>query len=180
MQQLKKMSVILSLIDTLKKHGSWCGETHIQKSLYFLQEFTRVPLGFDFILYKHGPFSFDLRDELSSMQADNMLKIILQPYPYGPSLETTEVSMELRSRFPVTLGKYASAIEFISKNLGTLGVAELERIATALYVTKTNIETDPEKRAKTICQLKPHVPMNKAQEAVNMLDEMFNKFQTIQ
>ncbi len=172
MKQLNRISVVLSQIDSLKINGSWCGETHIQKSLYFLQELTDVPLNFDFILYKHGPFSFDLRDELASMQADRMLKLQSRPYPYGPSLATTEASQTLRERFPVTLRKYSQQIEFIAKKLGGLCVAELERVATALYVTKTDADARLQKRAERICELKPHVAPEKAREAVDMLDKM--------
>ena len=180
MQQLKKVSVVTNLIDSMQNHESWCGETHIQKALYFLQEFAGVPLGFNFILYKHGPFSFDLRDELASMQADRMLEVRIQPYPYGPSLQTTQASEELRKRFPVTLKKYARQIEFVGKHLGELGVAELERIATALYVTKTIDEADQRKRADKICELKPHVDLGKALEAVVKLDEMYDEFRKIE
>jgi len=73
MNRLKRDVVILSLIENLKKKGSWCGETHIQKATYFLQELFDFPLGFEFILYKHGPFSFDLSDKLTAMRADMLL-----------------------------------------------------------------------------------------------------------
>jgi hypothetical protein len=75
MNRLKRDAVILSLIENLKKKGSWCGETHILKATYFLQELFDLPLGFEFILYKHGPFSFDLSDEFTAMRADMLLKI---------------------------------------------------------------------------------------------------------
>ena len=58
--------VITRLIETLRERGSWCGETHVQKAAFFLQELMEVPTRFHFILYKHGPFSFDLRDELTA------------------------------------------------------------------------------------------------------------------
>ncbi|MCL6557372.1 MAG: hypothetical protein K6U74_00970, partial [Firmicutes bacterium] len=63
---LKRKALLLSLVKAMESQGSWCGETHIQKCSYFLQAMLGVPLGFEFILYKHGPFSFDLRDELTA------------------------------------------------------------------------------------------------------------------
>ena len=89
MDQLQRASLIIDLIEKLTEKGSWCGETHIQKAVYFLQELTKVPMGFNFILYKHGPFSFDLRDELAAMRAYRLLEIELRP-PYGPGLFPTE------------------------------------------------------------------------------------------
>jgi len=37
--------VILTLLKELKARESWCSETHIQKSFYFLQDLLQVPLG---------------------------------------------------------------------------------------------------------------------------------------
>jgi len=49
MDSLKRTAIILELIERMKEQGSWCGETHIQKCSYFLQEMMAVPMGFDFI-----------------------------------------------------------------------------------------------------------------------------------
>ena len=68
MDRLQRASVLLALNEQLRAAGSWAGETHMQKATYFLQHLMGVPLAFDFILYKHGPFSFDLRDELTAMR----------------------------------------------------------------------------------------------------------------
>jgi hypothetical protein len=73
MKRQKRDAILLELIDKLERRGSWCGETHIQKATFFLQEMLRVPMDFGFILYKHGPFSFELRDELTAMRADNYI-----------------------------------------------------------------------------------------------------------
>ena len=62
MKKSQRDAVLLSLVGEMINKGSWCGETHIQKAAYFLQVLLEVPLEFDFILYKHGPFSFDLSD----------------------------------------------------------------------------------------------------------------------
>lgn len=60
MERLNRAAVLLNLVETLRSKGSWASETHFQKAAYFLQELLRVPLEFEFILYKHGPFSFGL------------------------------------------------------------------------------------------------------------------------
>jgi uncharacterized protein YwgA len=60
MDRLRRAAILTRLIEQLRNGGSWCGETHVQKATFFLQELLNVPLSLDFILYKHGPFSFDL------------------------------------------------------------------------------------------------------------------------
>src|SRR5437773_6101487 len=103
----KKTAIVAALTHRLRSRGSWCGETHIQKATYFLQELLQVHTGFEFILYKHGPFSFDLRDTITEMRADGVLEIHQQPYPYGPSLIVSEQQFaEIQRRFPNTLSKY--------------------------------------------------------------------------
>ena len=176
MNRLQGDVVILSLIDNLKKKGSWCGETHIQKATYFLQELFDIPLGFEFILYKHGPFSFDLSDELTAMRADMLLRIQPQPRPYGPSLVPSNGSKSLKEHFPNTLRKYNSSIQFVANKFRDRGVSELERLATALYVTQeNNAKGSSELRAQYITELKPHVSMEEARAAIKEIDEIIRE-----
>src|SRR5690349_16049719 len=112
MNDTRRKVVLAALVDALHGHGGWAGETHVQKNAYFLEELLDVPFGYEFILYKHGPFSFDLRDELGGMRADTMLGLEPRP-PYGPSLITTEVAASVEERFPKTLEKYQPAIDFV-------------------------------------------------------------------
>ena len=95
MERLQRASVLLTLNEELRKAGSWAGETHMQKAVFFLQELMNIPLDFDFVLYKHGPFSFDLRDELTFMRAQGYFRLEPQ-YPYGPTLVGGEKSELLR------------------------------------------------------------------------------------
>lgn len=55
MNRTQRQAILLALIQRLREKGSWCGETHIQKSAYFLQELLGVPLDLNVIFYKHGP-----------------------------------------------------------------------------------------------------------------------------
>src|SRR5437764_6293779 len=127
MDRVKRAALLTRLIERLRAQGSWCGETHIQKSTLFLQNLMGVPLGFDFILYKHGPFSFDLRDELTSLRADGLIKLEPQ-WGYGPRIATTDRSQYIQGLYPKTLQQYDGAVSFVSNKLGSKGVAELERL----------------------------------------------------
>ena len=42
MKRLQKIAILLDLGDAMKYQGSWCGETHYQKTAYFLQELLKV------------------------------------------------------------------------------------------------------------------------------------------
>ena len=179
LDRLQKASLIIEFINKLKEKGSWCGETHIQKATYFLQGLTGVPLDFEFILYKHGPFSFDLRDELTAMRADGLIKNEIQLPPYGPSLLPTDLGNKIHDHFPKTTKKYSSEIEFVSEYLGDKSVAELERMGTALYAILKNIGNDKSERAEEIHKLKPHVSTEEALLALNKVEGMIKELEKI-
>ena len=176
MKRLPRVAVLLSLVEKLHDNDSWCGETHIQKSTYFLQNLLRVPLELDFILYKHGPYSFELSDEITAMLADNILRVKLRPNPYGPSLlPGAEGRKLIKEKFSKTIKKYDSQIVFVAENLGRERVASLERLATALYVTKEEGEGNVEVRVARICELKPHISEEQAHVAVERVDSICKK-----
>ena len=164
--------MLAELADQLHANGSWCGETHVQKATYFLQELTAVPLGVDFILYKHGPFSFDLRDEITEMRANGFADLQPQP-PYGPSIVAGPNRELLRDYFGEQSAGFAAEIKYIASRLGTMGVAELERVATALYVTRSDDQDlSVDRRARQIVELKPHIKFDQAVHAVRQVDQM--------
>ncbi len=168
MKRMQRDAVLLSLIKEMKEKRSWCGETHIQKAAYFLQELLKVPMSFEFILYKHGPYSFDLSDEVTAMRADSLLEYKTR-LPYGPSLFPTKEGQEFLNQYPRTLDKYAEKVQFVAEKIGTMGVADLERLATALYVT-FNENLEGKSREDTIIELKPHITIDEAREAVKKID----------
>lgn len=173
MKRMQQDAVLLSLIEAMKKKGSWCGETHIQKAAYFLQEMLNVPMSFEFILYKHGPFSFDLSDEVTAMRADGLLEYKTR-LPYGPSLFLTKECQEFLDRYPKTLDKYSEKVLFVAEKIGAMGVADLERLATALYVT-LNENSCGKLRENSIIELKPHIKIDEAEKAVKNIDAIIRE-----
>ena len=175
MNETQKDVVLLSFIECLKDQGSWCGETHIQKGTYFLQELTGVPLSFDYILYKHGPYSFDLKTETTSLLADGLLAIKPRP-PYGPSMRYGENAVSLLERYPKTRELYRAQAEFVAERIGKLDVNGLERLATALYVTRRDLPNgNVKERAARIHELKPHVTCDLAHDAVIEVDDLIKE-----
>ncbi|SRR5216684_422535 len=48
MNQAQRFSVVTQLADEMRNAGSWCGETNLQKSVYFVQELFEVKTGYSF------------------------------------------------------------------------------------------------------------------------------------
>lgn len=153
----KEMVLIGGVAKALRDRGSWTGETHIQKTAYVAKVKRGVPFESDFVLYKHGPFSFDMSKSIVHMLSRGMLSADSNP-GYGPSFRVSETLWNaLNGRLGNYFQNFALAIETVSDVLARKNVAELERIATAVYVS-TNFPTIPVAgQAAIVTKLKPHI-----------------------
>jgi hypothetical protein len=174
MNRLAQDALIARLARTLREQDSWTGETHIQKATYLLSDLELVPFDFDFILYKHGPFSFELRDEIGEMQADHYLVREAQLPPYGPRFAVTGGGEELERRFERTMERYGPRIDWIAEQLRGKGVAALERLATALWVSlrQSSSSASIDSRAAELRRIKRHVTEEKAIAATRDIDKI--------
>lgn len=173
MNRFQRSAVIIKLLEKLKSEGSWCGDTHIQKATYLLQNLKNIPLGYDFVLYKHGPFSFDLSDDLTMMRADNVLKYQPTLPAYGPSVVESENAELIKKLFRKSFTNYESEIDFVTKKVGKAGVKELEKLATALFV-KLNFSDEINLITK-LRELKPHISETDAAEAFGEVDRFMSE-----
>jgi uncharacterized protein YwgA len=165
-------ALLAAIIEELSKHGSWCGETHIQKTAYAAKQVLGVPLEASFILYKHGPYSFDVNATLASMRADRMLSLVPKG-KYGPSYSLEEpASRSVRTRFLTIVEANAEKIHRVAAEFASKNVAELERVATAIYVTEKSPDAPVAARAAELNRLKPHIDLNSALAAVHEADRL--------
>lgn len=165
MNRLQRAAIVTELIERLREAGSWSGETHIQKATFFLQELAEVPTDYEFILYRYGPYSRELTQELVGMRADGLIDLEQQPYPYGPSLQSSESSEQLRERFSKTLHQYQDHVERVVDALGTKDASQLERLSTALFFRKRRHLEDVKSIAEAVVTVKPHVSIESAEAA---------------
>ena len=175
MDRLRRAALVTRLIELLREQGSWCGETHIQKSTLFVQDLMQVPLGFDFILYKHGPFSFDLRDKLTGYRADGLIRLEPQ-WSYGPRITPTDRSKYIQSISSKTLAKYGDRVAFVANKVGAKSVTELERLATAFFLKqRAEADVSVDDRSRQLTELKPHILLESAKAAVEEVDRIIEE-----
>jgi uncharacterized protein YwgA len=166
MERLSNNAVTLKLLNSLREHGSWGGETHLQKAAYLLKEIHSVPLDNEFVLYKHGPFSFDLRDELAQLRAAGQIQVEPQPAPFGPKLGISRVGQNLLQRLQHRWEPYKEQIEQVAQWLSGYGVKKLEQLATALYVVCELPDADAASWQSRLQEYKPHVSDEEARAAI--------------
>ena len=173
---MQRAAVLTYLMDKLRGNGSWCGETHIQKAVYIAQKVAGLPTDYRFIFYKHGPFSFDLRDELTALRADRIVEI--EPRGrYGPKIVTTQNADRIWGFYPKTLARYRDGMEFVAEKMGAKDVTGLEQLTTAVYVRrkKGGADLSVEEASRRIMELKPHIPGRGAVAAVQEADKLLDE-----
>ena len=176
MDRMQRGAVLTYLMDRLRGNGSWCGETHIQKAVYIAQKVAGLPTGYRFILYKHGPFSFHLRDELTALRADKMIQLELHR-GYGPKMVTTEAAGEMQELYSKTLERCREGIELVVGETGKSKVVDLEKLATAVYVRmkEGGNSLSAVEAGRRITALKSHIPHPEAVAAVAEVDKLMQR-----
>ena len=162
--QFDKHALILAAVEGLRRHGSRAGKTHVQKSLFLSDASGVLKAPFNFVLYKHGPNSFDFETELEQMKSYSALNSDTVEGWYGVRLSPGMNALLVKRVAPLP-DETQKAIEFVCRFVGTKGVVELERLATAVWIRTREHIIDPESVALRLRQLKPHVAIHDAEKA---------------
>jgi hypothetical protein len=166
-----RCALVVELATRLRSRGSWCGETHLQKALFILQDLSKSNFGYKFVIYKHGPYSFELDSELTAMRAANVLEYQFPREGYGPSIAPTSFGERVLKVNEKNIQGYFPIISFLSEWFAASDVRHLEKVATAYYITKKNPRDPAIERAKKLNALKPHVDIQAAEDAIRIVDE---------
>lgn len=165
---LNSERIALEVINQLREAGSWTGKTHVIKTLFLAKELYKLKLPFEFILYKHGPYSFDAEDSLAAMEVYGYAQQIDTVPGYGRSFKQGSRAEVLTSR-SVLSPSDQQKIENLCHALASYNVRELEGIATACWVQNHESITEEQQIAQRLHELKPHIPVEEALERVKVL-----------
>ena len=166
-RDISKRILIARLIGRMRKHGSWSGATHVQKSVFFLNQLLKVDVPFNFVLHYHGPFSRDLHEVLNWLEQYGEVGVEARG-EYGPRYYLTYEGMELAEK----QGDNTDRIEWVSELIAPKSVTELEPVSTALFLKMQRPERSDSDTAAEINRLKPHISVPAAVHAIRELDEL--------
>lgn len=175
MQQEERRGLICHLVEEMRNAGSWVGETHIQKCVYFLQNMMDIPAGYRFVLYKHGPYSFDLQGELAVMTARLRLDWELRNN-YGPSFILGPWGEKQASKRAT---KYDDGVKFVAQEISVKDVRSLERISTAFLIRTRKPGVETMLIAEQLHEIKPHISIEDAHQAVDDVVEIQKKAEMV-
>lgn len=171
MASYQRMALLLRLMELLREKGSWCAEWHIQKSAYFTQDLTKVPFGYDFFIYKYGPFSSSLDDNLSGMLALLVAELEAHDMFLSPKFRIGRRGRKLMETFGECIAKYENQLKFVSDRIGHMKIKELEQVGTALFITRQmENEASVSVRCEHLRRRKPHIERSDAETAIERTD----------
>lgn len=173
MRRRERIAVVLRQIEKMWGVGSWCGETHVQKNIFFLQELLNVPLKYEFVIYKYGPFSFEFSYLIADIHGGGLIELVPQR-GYRPKIRVTDRGHEFYHSFGQDMGIYEKEMDFVAREFGRRNVDDLERIATSYFITK-NLKYSGEcsrVRGRRLLELKPHISLTDAVNAVEEIDQI--------
>lgn len=148
-------SALLHLVDRLRRVDSWTGRTHIQKCVFLLRELYSFDLGYEYVLYKHGPYSFELDAEIEGLRIVDALDYEIVMSEYGPRYMLGPVAATLKEDLPPEL---ETAIGTVAAAFGKSHVKDLECISTLVYCRRTQPQGTPPSEIKSCVKgLKPHL-----------------------
>ena len=161
MSDLNGYAIVLRAVRGLNAANSWTGKTHVIKSLYIAS--TKADLPFEFVLFKHGPYSFDANDAIESMSAVGFLNLTATP-PYGVQLKPGRFEGLLDENVDTsTVAVVDRAIELV----GNAGVQELEALATSIWVAEKGGFEGDDAWLMAVKGLKPHLADELIMDAIS-------------
>jgi uncharacterized protein YwgA len=159
-----KHALILAMIGALQRQGSRTGKTHIIKGLFLAHAAGLFDVPFEFFLYKHGPYSTDIEENIEQMKSYGATEVEPAFDGYGVMLSPGDMASFAQQRAPLP----ASTLEGIRKVCQFLrykNVTHLERLATAAWIRTREGIHDGDAVARRLNELKPHISLNEARQA---------------
>jgi hypothetical protein len=82
--------------------------------MFILQDLTKSDFGYKFIIYKHGPYSFELNTELIAMRAADLVEFQFPREGYGPSIAPTSFGERMFRLHEENIQKYFPTLTFLT------------------------------------------------------------------
>jgi hypothetical protein len=165
----RQAAILAAFVEQVRSAGLACGETLLQKAAFVMKELFGVPLSDEFRIHYYGPFSFQLRERLASMEADDIVRV--RPRDMGVTYDLGDRFEQLRSRYASAIEEAQPAIAFATERLARLGVKQLEPLATALFVAREHAGESVDARVQRLREIKQHIDEPSARRAVTSVDE---------
>lgn len=146
----------LHAIDQLNQQKSWTGRVHIHKLLYLTKELLKSEVPFQFDLYRFGPYSFDLDEEIRELTTFGLASGSLISEGYGPSYRVAEKFKSILEQPEGELPEdNLRDLEKVARAIGASSSGDLELLATCLWVEHQESISGADDVIARVKQIKP-------------------------
>jgi uncharacterized protein len=123
-------ATMVELIKKVSQKKKQLGKTQFQKLVYFCQE-KGIPLGYKYEIYHYGPYSFQLSDDMSSLDSLGVLDVGTDSSGFGFHIEAGRFASKYELQ-----KKYLPVLTEVVEKLGENSPAQLEVKGTLHFVSK--------------------------------------------
>jgi uncharacterized protein YwgA len=159
--------LVLEMIAQSNHVGGWCGDSYIQKVSYIAKAVLNMPLSVPFVLYKRGPYSFELKSLLLEMRASRLVMLVPDGH-YGPSFVI--IDNILTQRLRTNVSQYSASVARLVKDLSRKSIADLEAFSTAIMFWGSQ-QNNPDKYVDELNRLLPSLSRSDAAATVEEAHE---------
>lgn len=137
---MTKLAVLQNVLKSMHENKIPLTKINIQKIVYFLRE-VGLPLTYKFEPYTYGPYSFELKSELSNMTVHDKIKNVDDNTYELDSESMTPISDSLTAQINSQIQKYKKALG------DSLSFDSMEIAGTVIYCYRAlqNFGSDPSK-----------------------------------
>jgi uncharacterized protein YwgA len=174
-QMSKRIAVITKIVE--KKPG--IGKTAMMKCIYLLQRLYKVPLGYDYEIYTHGPYCSAVMAEIDFASFSHAIAVEKTTYTSG-SLKYTgyllspgEKAADAIQKGAEFVSEHRQAIQNVVDLMGDKTAKELELLSTIVYIYhihyKNNWGNMGDGVVENVHEIKPHFSVDTIEKAFNEL-----------
>ena len=140
-----------------------------------------APFEWIFVIYKFGPYSFDLAHLIGEIHSCRLVELMLQWW-FQPKIKVMRYGKDFYEDINELCYKYRKQIEFVKEELGSQNLSEIELLATGLYIISYEKVHDKtvENRSRILNHLKSHIKLNDASTFIGEVDSLIERAQTAQ
>lgn len=172
----QRYALIVFLTEKVRNFRQQFGKTALEKLIYLLQEIFDVPIGYQYSLYFHGPFSSGLLDDLDYLDYLGGVKVITEHLSNGYDILPSDKADLIKEKAQDFLVRYQTKIEELLKIFGSLRVKDLELCSTIVFVDR-DLKGSGRSIAKSdfvkeIKGIKPHFSNEEIEKKINDLENL--------
>lgn len=175
----KRQALILFIVRKLSEQKGWHGTLFVQRFIYLLQELLDVPLDLFFILYKHGPYSFELEEILTFLLERRFLKLKVPRNQLSPTLVPGRHAAYYDKKFKMEKSLLDPKVAWLIEKVNKIPFGELTLVTYALYMLKQlqSQGKDEKDLVSEMHKLRPVFSEKAITEAADTLKQLMHELQ---